>query len=341
MRAATLILRMSPLALCCGLAACGGGGGGGGGGGSEAPPGSTTPSDEARASAASSTALSRSNACAAVRPFYWEVGDRNGRLAGAAAPSDSGAMPYGADTAMPIASASKWLYGAYVAQRRAGQLSAQDIQFLNFRSGYTNFGFSGCERDDTVGSCMSHGNNALLTPEHVGKFYYNGGHMQQHAQGLGLAALDKAGLAAEMNTALGLPAGTLAYTQPQLAGGAYTSASGYARFLRRLLAGELQLSAQLGRNPVCTNPQSCAEALYTPISGGLDWHYSLGHWVEDDASRGDGAFSSPGAFGFYPWIDASQRYYGIVARVDAGGSGQESASCGALIRRAWLSAQAQ
>jgi len=28
--------------------------------------------------------------------------------------------------------------------------------------------------------------------------------------------------------------------------------------------------------------------------------YAIGYWVEDDATYGDGAFSSAGSFGFYP-----------------------------------------
>ena len=41
--------------------------------------------------------------------------------------------------------------------------------------------------------------------------------------------------------------------------------------------------------------------------------------MEDDpAVHGDGAFSSPGAFGFYPWIDSSKSYYGIISRQQTG-----------------------
>jgi hypothetical protein len=63
--------------------------------------------------------------------------------------------------------------------------------------------------------------------------------------------------------------------------------------------------------------------------------------VEDDPA-GDGAFSSPGAFGFYPWIDATKTYYGIVARhVVGAGSYLESAQCGAALRRAFITGTAQ
>ena len=49
------------------------------------------------------------------------------------------------------------------------------------------------------------------------------------------------------------------------------------------------------------------------------------------------AFSSPGAFGFYPWIDAGKTTYGIVARADMGGA-IPSVYCGRLIRKAWMTA---
>ena len=38
-------------------------------------------------------------------------------------------------------------------------------------------------------------------------------------------------------------------------------------------------------------------------------HSALGHWVEED-----GAYSSPGLYGFYPWIDHAQAWYGVIAR---------------------------
>ena len=75
--------------------------------------------------------------------------------------------------------------------------------------------------------------------------------------------------------------------------------------------------------------------MYSPF--GSSFHYSLGHWVEDDPTTGDGAFSSAGLFGFYPWIDASKTYYGIIARfqVRSPGAGAASQACGAQIRKAW------
>lgn len=332
--APTPLLLTAMTALC--LTACGGSSG-------DNPPPSTGPDTVTRSTAATSTAQNNA-ACNAIRPFYWEIGDRNQRLAGASVNQAGNATTYAADTLMAIASASKWLYGAYVAERRSGMLTPEDIQFLNFTSGYTSFAAVGdCFAFDTVGACATRGDNDVQTTDHVGQYYYNGGHMQKHASlagGMNLGAMNNDALAAEVRRLLGSEI-NLSYTQPQLAGGVNTTANDYARFLRKLLGNELRLASLLGTSKVCTNPATCATALNTPITNGLDWHYSIGHWVEDDATRSDGAFSSAGAFGFYPWVDVSKTWYGIVARHDAAGGGNESADCGALIRKAWVTGVVQ
>jgi len=80
-------------------------------------------------------------------------------------------------------------------------------------------------------------------------------------------------------------------------------------------------------------------------------HYGLAHWIEDETEckktpgkgggyatcAGDGAFSSAGSKGWYPWIDATNTYYGLIARVAAkGGNGYASLQCGRLLRYAFL-----
>ncbi len=315
------------------LAACGGGGGDDGGG-------SAVLTDAQRTTAAQSTAQVNA-ACSVVQPFYWEIGRSSGRLAG-------GSVGAGAplrDTQMPIASASKMLYAGYVAERRAGVLTADDIKYLSFRSGYSRF--DSCAQNDTVGSCAFSGSNGVYVAAHDGKFFYGGGHMQQHAAQpalMGLGALDNAGLAAELRTRLGNDI-VLAYSQPQPAGGVRSSAADYALFLQRVLAGSLKLRDLLGTSAVHTNPVLFpAEAVSTPIALTESWSYSIGHWVETDPVVGDGAYSSAGAFGFYPWIDAGKSTYGVLARVALGvageGAGAQSAACGRLIRKAWLTGQA-
>jgi len=346
------------LALALSLAACGGnggsgdggssdnGGGNGGGGGSTPPP---PVSLQARIDAATATAQNGSNACGAIQPFFWEVGDQNERKASGSVPSNNGNPTYTGSSAMSIASASKWLYGAYVVQLRQSQsspLTADDIKYLTFRSGYTSF--SKCLKDQTVQQCVDYLDNGKYTAANDGFFSYGGGHMEKHASLIGLGALDNAGLTAEVRSKLGITDTPFTYGQPQLAGGVVTSADVYAVFLRKILAGTLAMKEALGTNAVCTNPKTCpSEARNAPIPESESYSYSIGHWVESDPLNGDGAFSSAGAFGFYPWIDKDKTWYGIVARQDASritdpdnpdsaGHGFDSAQCGQLIRHAWI-----
>jgi hypothetical protein len=289
--------------------------------------------------AAAATAATQPE-CLAAAPLHWSIGDAGGRLAegqvGSGAPD--------AGTVMPIASASKWLFAAYVAERRQGVLTSEDIALLNFTSGYT--GFDLCLQRQTVAECQAYQglliHNGGFDATQVGRFHYSGGHMQRHAVLLGLGSDDNTALAQHIGSVLGL---TLAYTQPQLAGGVATSADVYGSFLRRVLARRLHMGDLLGAHAVCTNPATCPSAVYSPIAGSLSWHYAIGHWVEDDPAGGDGAFSSAGAFGFYPWIDRTRSWWGIVARHDTTGltgddpdqrPARDSAACGARIRAAWI-----
>jgi len=297
-----------------------------------------------RATAARLTA-EKAAACLAAQPFYWELGNATQPLVGGRA-GDNGP---GRNTEMAIASASKWLYGAFVAERRQGQLSAEDVKFLHFQSGYTYYHV--CRPEQSVAACQASllNGRGRINPSTENRFDYNGGHMQKHAVLMGLGSFGPDGLALAVRQALAPalgPGWQLSYSQAMPAGGGVTSAADYSRFLRALMTGQLQLGPLLGRNAVCTNPQSCPhEAVKTPIPATESWHYSLGHWVEDDPAVGDGAFSSPGAFGFYPWISADKRFYGIVAREQRSGAlsadaGEKpavaSVDCGREIRAAWM-----
>lgn len=315
------------------LAACGGGG-------SSSP----APSADLATRIAAATQTANNNSyCTAVAPFYWELGDKNMALASGSV----GGNTYTASTVMGIASASKWIFGAYVAQARAGKLSADDISALTMNSGYTNFDETSCVRvlqtvqdAETVNECFQNsssngGLNSDYSPSNLGRYYYNGGHFQKLAVSMGLGNLNNAGLQTEMQSKLGSDF-SFAFSTPQLAGGVNTSAANYAVFLRKILGNQLAIGNLLGQNAVCTNLAKCPTAVYTPAPASEQWSYSLGHWVETDPVKGDGAFSSAGAFGFYPWIDSSKTWYGVLARKAAPGSGFESASCGRLIRKAWV-----
>jgi hypothetical protein len=313
--------RLSPWTLPLLLTACGGGGSA-----------SIDPVDDGQAArvAAASTAARTDPECTRIGQFYWEIGDKDKALAA----GSIGGSAYRADTQMSIASASKWLYSSYWVQRQKGMLTAEDVKFFTFRSGYTNF--SNCIGAITVGGCLDIGSNGVFDPATEGFFSYGGGHMQKHAALNGLGPLTASQLSAEVLSQLGNEI-DVAYGSPQLAGGARASAAEYAKLLRKIVGNRLLMHDALGTFAVCVDPASCAQAISTPSPPGEQWHYSIGHWVEDDPRVGDGAFSSPGAFGFYPWVDRSKRWYGIVAQESLAGA-YESLKCGRMIRKAWLAA---
>ena len=289
-------------------------------------------SDSVRIAAATATAQSTTNLCAPIHPFYWEIGTGAGRVASGSLTSPMVATKYTSTLPVSLASASKWIYGSYVAQHTNGVLSAQDIKYLNMRSGYTNF--SNCLQNQTVDQCLAYAGNGSYNATTDGAFYYNGGHMEKHASLTGLGGMNNQMLAATIQGQLGSDV-KIGYSQPMLAGGSYATPDAYAIFLRKIINKQLRISDLLGSNPACTNQLTCpGQAISAPIPLSESWHYSIGHWVEDDPVVGDGAFSSPGYLGFYPWIDASRSYYGIIARVMPQG-GLASMQCGRLIRKAW------
>jgi Putative Ig domain len=286
-----------------------------------------------------------------IAPYYWEIGDQQGPAIGGSVGANSSQSAVLATTALSVASASKLIYGAYVTQLRgaASNLTAADINFLHFTSGYTNMASgNACPNtlsSDTVNGCLTlSGPQAALysaqDPATVGTFNYNSGHMENHASQLtNLGNVPVASLGAAIQSLLGGTALNLVYSQPLMAGGIYVSEQDYAQVLRNILSGSLAMRDALGIDPVCTLHSATCNATYSPIPE--SWHYSIGHWVEDDpATNGDGAFSSPGMYGFYPWIDASKTYYGIISRDVPTATGMQqgyaSAQCGRLIRNAWI-----
>lgn len=291
-------------------------------------------SDSQRAAAATATAQSTTNPCNAIRPFYWEIGKADGRKVSGSVAAAGVSTTYIATTPITVASSSKWIYSIYAVEKLRGVLSTTDRHALSMISGYASF--DGCQKGDTIGTCQARPENSAYTASLDGVFDYSGGHMQRHATLIGLGPLNGVALAKDMRTVLGSDL-KLLYS-PQVAAGATISSDDYAKILRKVLRGELKMAGQLGTSPVCTNPRTCSQARLTPVPTNESWHYSVGHWVEDDPTVGDGAFSSAGAFGFYPWIDQSKTYYGVLGRFDTAGSnaGYKSAQCGRLVRKAYI-----
>jgi hypothetical protein len=334
-----------PAAVLLALQGCGGGGSS-----AVVVPGSSTPPTATSISAATATATGNAT-CQAIAPFYWEIGDKDGAMA-----SDStGDGSVTATTPMLIASASKWIFGAYVVERHSGVLTTNDLYALTMRAGYQTFSYDACLRlspvtqaAETVHECFTSPNltaynNTYTPPPEGAKFYYGGGHFQWLADtDLGLGPDNSAQLATDVAAYVGQDF-AFTYDSPQLAAGVRTTADDYAIFLRKIINNQLRIGALLGSNAVCTNPANCTDAAYTPVPQTESWHYSLAHWVEDDPTVGDGSFSSPGAFGFYPWIDKTRTYYGVLARYESNPGAPVTSSpyyqsvvCGRAIRKAWF-----
>jgi len=372
--------------------------------------GGSAANDASRLVAMQATATSAAE-CVAIQPFYWEMGDQDSgatpTLFGSAGVDATTKAPIARTTQFGIASASKWIFAAYIIQKLDGVMDPVTKKFMHFQSGYTSFDDSSCAHSygvNTVADCeniycwtaktgkaivgcslaqpsaATYANydvtrNSDYTAADDGFFSYGGGHFQRYAVAAGAGVINPgdgdgsygfdmssdisvAGtpatntkLSADILALLGLKLDPFLYSIPQLAGGVATDAASYATFLQNILNGNLKIKAFLGVDPVCTNPSTCAQAHYTPIPE-ESLHYSYGHWVEDDpaAENSDGAFDSAGAFGFYPWIDATKTYYGVISRAEQTGvdssdssvqNGYKSELCGRLIRKAFATGVAQ
>lgn len=279
-------------------------------------------SDVDRQTAAEKTVKSNA-ACTSLTPFYWEVGDTTGVRAS----GQSGSGAPGADTRMAIASASKWIFAAYALEKKGNVALSEtnDVPFLNFTSGYSGFILPTCPGvNGTVDECLEGTRGELTATEAANRTYnYNSGHMQKYASLIGLGALNPDTLAQEVLRLLA-PGNewTLSYDDVQLAGSVRTSASQYRVFLQKMLGANpsLRIAEQLGAHAVCTvKSDTSTNTKYSPSP--LDWHYSLGHWVEDNQpTKGADnlSYSSAGAYGFYPWVNKARDLYGILARYVTG-----------------------
>lgn len=124
---------------------------------------------------------------------------------------------------------------------------------------------------------------------------------------------------------------------PRIGGGAYATAGDYMKLL------QLHLDAGRFEGPRLLDPGTVAEmqrrqtrgtvTVSTPFSSAAG--YGIGHWVDREAPDGHTAqLSSPGAFGFTPWIDTRRRIAGVLAV-------QGSYAAMALETRALMAAVAQ
>jgi CubicO group peptidase (beta-lactamase class C family) len=122
------------------------------------------------------------------------------------------------------------------------------------------------------------------------------------------------------------PRQSLGTSNPLIAGGLRASSDEYAPFLalafrRGLGPSGTRLISDAIFDAQAKNPYPDAVVGYSPLeAGGLDFRYGLAAWLEcATPATGCAVISSPGAFGFTPWLDREAGYYAILAmEIDSG-----------------------
>lgn len=290
------------------------------------------------ASAAQTTATTNAK-CTALSSrgaWYVEIGDGSGVLW-----SSSPTGGRDATTVSPIASASKWLYAG---ARIADGVSVTSKQ-LNFTSGwYTASLVDNIEYCYTVSDCYTN-NKVTYSANKANKFNYDSGHMLRELytfhsdwNSWNLASNGAPFGTGYVNSKLGL---TIPYYTAHPAGGFQASAEQYRVYLKDILNNATPMRSALGANQVCAHKQNGCNALNSPAAdAGHQWNYSVGHWVELDQDSG---YSSPGMWGFYPYVNPNQGIYQVLSRYDTGygkTGGVASAECAYRIRTAFLTGSA-
>lgn len=313
----------------------------GSGGGSN--PIAPTPSD---ATVASTEPVSWQSATDAVDASTIDavrlvIGDANGIFLN----FEKGSFP--ADETHLIASASKWL-SALVIHRliEQGVMQAEDHpqkylsywssdpadsrskvtlrQLLAFTSGFNRGSNSACveDRSTALQDCAESIYQSGLAAEPGSEFSYGPTHlhiaaaMAEVASGLGYSELFEQslvmGLSLSDKTRLQVPS----RTNPRVAGGAQTSVNDQIKVLQALLNG-----GALTQTDAFYADGTAAPVVfdYRPPAVVNDWHYAQGAWricekqLWDESCSNTQVLTSPGAFGWTPWIDADRQYFGLIA----------------------------
>lgn len=254
---------------------------------------------------------------------------------------------YESDEQVAIASASKIIFGLLLWDLvESGDLNRNDtpdthIGFWTNVAGDARsevtldqlLGFiSGFNEPPTNPGCISDGAIALtdcvetiyldgLDSLPGDAFFYGPEHMQ--VAGLMASAATGQTIAELIDARLSQPFGltqtlypVTAGDNPRFSGQMRSSADDMARLLTAVLAGDL-VSDRDGY----LEDRTASVTFGSRPAGldALDWHYGFGFWKECDdlsytaACDDNPIISSPGAFGFTPWIDFERGYWGIVA----------------------------
>ncbi len=260
---------------------------------------------------------------------------------------------YGTDERVPIASASKWLTGAtimsvvdddlldldapisrYLPATKGAAAQITTRQLVSFTSGLPNDERIPCFNDRTVSLAVC--NAQILAMPLVARpgtqFRYSGTHLHV-AAGVVEAVTGQpfeqvfqervAGPLGMTSTTFLRPGEKAAGSHPQPAGGARSTLGDYGRFLEMLVhdGGAPDGSRVLGQASVVemskdqTGGAPVVQATEERRAAGT--RYGVAHWLDVIGPDGRATLeSSPGKFGFLPWIDRTNGVAGVYLVVD-------------------------
>ena len=264
----------------------------------------------------------------------------------------------GPRTAIPAASSAKWMGGALLAALAdEGRLSFDDSlgkfvdwgspmargirigRLYSHTSGLPRMATCLADRAARLDPCAREIVEGGLVRRPGERFAYGGASMQVAARVAELAGGASWVELFETRIAgpLGLEATRWPGAMPHVAGGLVTSRDDYARLLRMLLdSGVLDGRRVLSAAAVAAMERDWTRgALPEPPVPVRSAGYGIGMWiVRADSSGRAVELSSPGAYGFTPWIDRERDLLGVLAmRYEGGPEGfQTAAAVRAVVR---------
>lgn len=208
-------------------------------------------------------------------------------------------------------------------------------QLLAFTSGFntkdTNLLSCVYNKFTTLDLCIRriYAGNIDSVPGQV--FFYGPHHMQVAAGMLDAADSGDFGtiFARYVTTPLGLSDTSYALQSPAnpwAAAGGESTANDYAVIMRALLNGQLVTNLDNFFAPRTLNATKGEVPDAVLANNGSQWEYAQGSWVECEYGTGGANYatqcandkinSSPGAWGFTPWIDRKNGYWAVIATED-------------------------
>jgi CubicO group peptidase (beta-lactamase class C family) len=255
---------------------------------------------------------------------------------------------HGEGTRVPIASASKWLSALTLARLvEAGELRWDDqvgdyfpeapaaVRGITIDQLFSHTSGIGTEdaaclsaRGVTLQQCAQEILTTPLAWAPGSVFAYGGNSMQvagamaERATGRSWDAIFLAEMVAPLGltgtdwTAAALREGYVPNANPRIAGGARSTLADYSRVVDMVLAGG-EVAGESFLTPRTLAEMARDRTVGLPIAESPDTRtdqgYGLGQWVEArDVQGATTRVSSPGAFGFTPWVDWRQGSSGVL-----------------------------